>query len=170
MIHLRPEQPADAPVIADLVHQALGQRATASPAARMRAGARPIDGLCLIAEDDAGRIIGTLRFWPVAIGATPALQLGPLAVRPERRGEGYGRALVWGGLDRARAAGHRLVVLIGDPAYYRAFGFLPAVPLGIRLPTPDDEHRFQVLALDAHALAGVSGMAGPAPQRLQGVG
>jgi predicted N-acetyltransferase YhbS len=170
MIHLRTEQPSDTPVIADLVHQALGPRATASPAARMRAGARPVADLCLIAEDDGGKVIGTLRFWPVAIGTVPALQLGPLAVRPERRGEGYGRALVWAGLDRARAAGHRLVVLIGDPAYYQAFGFLPAVPLGIRLPAADDEHRFQVLALDADALAGVTGTAGPAPQRLQGVG
>lgn len=161
MIHIRLEADDDAPHIIDLVRVALGDRATRSPAARMRAGTSPVADLCLVALDQGSALVGTLRFWPVAIGAHPALQLGPLAVRPERRGEGFGRALVREGLERARRAGHKLVVLIGDPGYYRAFGFLPASALGIHLPTPEDEARFQVLALDAGALAGVTGVAGP---------
>ena len=161
MIHLRNEHPADAPQVQDLVRTALGGRAIASPAARMRAGTEPIAELCLIAQDHGGTLVGTLRFWPVAIGVTPALQLGPLAIRPERRGEGFGRALVREGLSRARHAGHRIVVLIGDPGYYRAFGFLPATALGLHLPTPEDEARFQALALDPGALAGVAGVVGP---------
>ncbi|MGH6720415.1 MAG: GNAT family N-acetyltransferase [Alphaproteobacteria bacterium] len=163
MIHIRLEQPADAPTIDDLVRTTLGARATASPAARMRAGTRPIAGLGLVALDHAGVLVGTLRFWPVAVGVTPALQLGPLAVRPERRGEGFGRALVREGIERARLAGHRVIVLIGDPGYYRPFGFLPARALGVRLPTPEDEVRLQVLALDATALAGVAGVVMPRP-------
>lgn len=161
MIHIRLEQPDDSPAIADLVRATLGLRAIASPAARMREGTVPVAGLSLVALDASAALIGTIRFWPVRIGATPAIQLGPLAMRPERRGEGFGRALAREGLDRARHGGHRLVVLIGDPAYYRAFGFLPAVPLGLRLPTAEDEARFQVLALEPGALTGVAGVAGP---------
>ena len=163
MIEIRPERPSDGPVIAELVDLALGQRAVASPAARMRAGTSPVPGLALVALNGLGEVIATLRFWPVRIGTTvPALQLGPLAVRPERRGEGFGRALVRTGLVRARAEGHRIVVLIGDPAYYRSFGFAPALPHGIRLPSPDDEHRLQILALVAGALDGVAGVVAPA--------
>ena len=162
MMHIREEAPADAPVIAELVHLALGTRATHSPAARMRDGTRPIAGLCLIAANGTGTVVGTLRFWPIRIGTTPALQLGPLAVRPERRGEGFGKALLRAGLDLARDSGHRIVVLIGDPTYYRAVGFEPAVPRGIRLPTPDDETRLQVLELLPGALDGIGGQVGPA--------
>jgi predicted N-acetyltransferase YhbS len=162
MIQIREEVPADAPVIADLVRLALGARATHSPAARMRAGTRPVGGLCLVAANGTGEIVGTLRFWPVRVGTTPALQLGPLAVRPERRGEGFGKALVREGIVLARAGGHRVLVLIGDPAYYRPFGFAPAVPRGIRLPDPDDEDRLQVLELEPGALAGVAGTVRPA--------
>ncbi|MBM3583483.1 MAG: N-acetyltransferase [Alphaproteobacteria bacterium] len=161
MIHLRLELPDDADAITDLTRIVLGARSTHSPAARMRAGSRSIADLCLVALDQGSNLVGTLRFWPVAVGTHPAIQLGPLAVRPERRGEGFGRALVREGLERARRAGHRVVVLIGDPGYYRTFGFLPATALGLHLPTPEDEARFQVLALEADALAGVSGIAGP---------
>ncbi len=166
MIHIRLEQPSDSPTIDDLVRATLGDRATASPAARMRAGTQSIAELGLVALDHAGVLVGTLRFWPIAVGATPALQLGPLAVRPERRGEGFGRALVREGIERARHGGHRVIVLIGDPGYYRSFGFLPALVLGIRLPTPEDESRLQVLALDPGALAGVGGVVRPRPAAL----
>ncbi|MSP81687.1 MAG: N-acetyltransferase [Alphaproteobacteria bacterium] len=162
MMQIREETPTDGPVIAELVHLALGTRATDSPAARMRAGMRPVAGLCLVAANGTGAVVGTLRFWPVRIGGVPALQLGPLAVRPERRGEGFGKALLRAGLELARGAGHRIVVLIGDPAYYRPFGFETALSLGIRLPTSFDEARLQVLALTPGALAGVSGVVGPA--------
>ena len=49
--------------------------------------------------------------------------LGPVAVRPERQGEGIGRALVESGLAALRSRGACGCVLVGDPAFYRRFGF-----------------------------------------------
>lgn len=48
------------------------------------------DGDVLVAEAPDGRVAGYAAYWVVADEA----ELGDLAVRPERRREGYGRALV----------------------------------------------------------------------------
>ena len=63
-----------------------------------------------------------------ADGDVPALALGPVAVLPDHQRQGYGSAVVRDALDR-RA--DRLVVVLGDPAYYRRFGFRPAAEFGI---------------------------------------
>jgi putative acetyltransferase len=49
--------------------------------------------------------------------------LGPVAVAPERQGQGIGSTLIRTGLDRLRKGGTRQVHVLGDPAYYRRFGF-----------------------------------------------
>jgi len=64
-------------------------------------------------------------------------------------------------LDAARAAGHGLVVLVGDAPYYRRFGFVP-VPAGrLTLPGPVDPARFLWLELRDGASAGLSGAIQP---------
>ena len=94
-------------------------------------------------------IVGAIRYWPILIGAAgeDALLLGPLAVAPDRRDLGIGRALVTKTLDLAAEAGHDLVLLVGDPEYYRRFGFVPASPLGFVMPGEDRPWRLQVLSL-----------------------
>jgi predicted N-acetyltransferase YhbS len=83
--------------------------------------------------------------------ARAALLLGPLAVEPGLKGRGVGRALVHGGLDAARSAGHALVLLVGDPSYYAQFGFVPAAPLGFDMPG-EEPGRLQALALASGGL------------------
>src|SRR5215213_5125468 len=68
-------------------------------------------------------LVGSVRQLPISIGATPALLLGPLTVEPPFRSRGIGRALLDRALGEARAKGHRLVVLVGDEAYYSRVGF-----------------------------------------------
>ena len=53
-----------------------------------------------------------------------------MSVEPAFRSSGIGEALVKRFLDAARAAGHRLVILVGDLAYYQRMGFQP-VPEGL---------------------------------------
>jgi putative acetyltransferase len=52
-----------------------------------------------------------------------ALALAPVAVQPEQQRRGAGSALISAGLDRARAGLWEAVFVVGDPAYYRRFGF-----------------------------------------------
>jgi len=74
-------------------------------------------------------LVGSVRQLPVVIGETRALLLGPLTVEPPFRGRGVGRALLERALKDAKAKGHRLVLLVGDEAYYSRAGF-KTVPKG----------------------------------------
>jgi predicted N-acetyltransferase YhbS len=79
-------------------------------------------------------------------------------VDPEWAGRGYARRLVAEVLDTARAAGERLVLLVGDMAYYGRLGFAPVPPGQIRLPGPVDPTRLLSAELEAGACTGFRGM------------
>jgi len=53
----------------------------------------------------------------------PALALAPVAVRPERQRMGVGSRLIREGIARSEAAGWQGIFVLGDPAFYRRFGF-----------------------------------------------
>jgi predicted N-acetyltransferase YhbS len=167
MYDITPERPDDLAQIEALLDAAFEPGRHARPSYALRRDQTPDPHLCLVARaadgPSAGRIIGSVRYWPVQIGRHAALLLGPLAVAPDRQGEGIGAALIYASLDMAAWARHRRVVLVGDPAYYRRFGFVPAAPLGILVPGAAPE-RVQVLALDRHGLENVKGSV--APRRL----
>jgi predicted N-acetyltransferase YhbS len=87
--------------------------------------------------------------------------LGPLTVEPPFRKRGVGRALMDRALADAKKAGHRLVVLVGDEAYYNRVGFR-AVPKGrATMPGPVDYSRLLVAELAEGAFDGVSGVIRP---------
>jgi predicted N-acetyltransferase YhbS len=113
-------------------------------------------------------LVGSVRQLPVLIGETPALLLGPLTVEPPFRGHGVGRRLLERALADARANGHRLVLLVGDEAYYGRVGFKP-VPKGrATMPGPVDYSRLLVFELVDGAFDGVSGPIGPDWSKAQG--
>src|SRR6202140_1817210 len=81
-------------------------------------------------------LVGSVRQLPVCIGDTRALLLGPLTVEPPFRRRGVGRALLDRALKDAKVNGHRLVVLVGDEAYYGRVGF-KTIPKGrASMPEP----------------------------------
>jgi predicted N-acetyltransferase YhbS len=100
-----------------------------------------------------------VRFWPILIGDTPALLLGPLAIDPAIRSMGCGIALIRHGLERARDGGHRLVILVGDQSYYARAGFMPVPPSRITLPGPVDPRRLLYFELASGALQTFEGRA-----------
>ena len=51
--------------------------------------------------------------------------LGPLAIAPAWQRQGIGSAIVRAGLRLLENAGTNQVYVLGDPAYYRRFGFEP---------------------------------------------
>jgi predicted N-acetyltransferase YhbS len=162
-VEIAPEQPDDAPAIEHLLDLGFGTDRKGKTVYKLRDGIAPVAELGFVIRDSTnGRLKGSLRFWPVAIGADriPALLLGPIAVAPEDRGKGYAKALIWHGLGVARARGHRIVLLVGDAPYYEQFGFTRALALDLSLPGWVDESRFLGLELVPGALAGVHGMVG----------
>lgn len=104
-----------------------------------------------------GIVVGSVRQTPIVVGTTPALLLGPLAVRPEWKKRGIGATLMRMSLEAARKAGHRLVVLVGDEPYYRPFGFKKVTPDSMPMPAPVDPNRMLACELVPGALDHVSG-------------
>lgn len=124
---LREETAADAEAIAALVTAAFRNTPHSSGteaaivAALRRAGAL---SLSLVAEE-ARDITGYIAFSPVTTDNNAAdwYGLGPLAVHPARQKRGIGAALVEAGLSHLREKQAAGCVVLGDPAYYRRFGF-----------------------------------------------
>jgi predicted N-acetyltransferase YhbS len=106
-------------------------------------------------------LVGSVRQLPICIGDTKALLLGPLTVEPPFRGRGVGRALLERALAEAKAKGHRLVLLVGDEAYYSRVGF-KRIPKGRAvMPGPVDQNRLLIAELADGAFGSVSGAVRP---------
>jgi predicted N-acetyltransferase YhbS len=158
----RLEQPDDIPAIETLHREAFGPGRFARAAYRLREGVPHDPELSFVAR--AGeRLIASVRLTPIAIGGRPALLLGPLVVFPPLKGLGAGKNLVRIAVDAARAAGHEVVMLVGDEAYYGSLGFSQLIPHAITLPGPVDPGRVLVCGLKPGALEGLSGPAARRP-------
>ena len=122
----------------------------------LRAGPAWLPALSLVAAAPAGEVIGHVLGTRGHVGRAPVLALGPLAVRPDRQRQGVGSALMHAVLGAADALGEPLVALLGDPAYYRRFGFRLATDYQITPPRPHWQPHFQVRVLTGYR-PGLSG-------------
>lgn len=80
--------------------------------------------LSLVAEIE-GQVVGHVAFSPVRIsdGSQNWYGLGPVSVLPEHQRQGIGMALIREGLSMLKGLGAQGCCLVGDPNYYRRFGF-----------------------------------------------
>ena len=134
MLEIRSEEAGDEAAVRALTQAAFGRGDEATLVDRLRA-----DGACVLslvaAEDDA--LVGHVLF-SLMEASFRALGLGPVSVAPARQRKGIGSALVRAGLEAARGADWDAVFVVGDPAYYRRFGFTPeaAAPFGCAYAGP----------------------------------
>ena len=125
---------------------------------RLRRGP-PLARLCHVARDAEGILAGAIRFWPVRVGEA-------VAVHPTRQGEGLGALLIEGALSEARDWAR--VLLVGDAAYYRRFGFERLE--GVVMPPPTDPARVLGRALRPGGWDGIAGAVTADPAAPTGVG
>ncbi len=157
---IRAETPSDAQTIERLHERTFGPGRFVLSAYRLREHVDHLYELSFTARIGT-LLVGSVRQLPILIGTTPALMLGPLTVEPPFRSHGIGRALLERAIGDARAKGHRLIVLVGDEAYYRRVGFT-LIPEGrVTMPGPVDEARLLVAELVDGAFAGVAGPVRP---------
>lgn len=155
---IRPARPDDYSLISALHSEASGPGRFARTAYRVRESCAPDAALCLTAWN--GRdLAGAVHFTPIIIGgAGGALLLGPLAIAPRYKGQGWGSTLMRDGLAKAKMAGYKIVILVGDLAYYQKAGF-ETVPAGqIRLPGPVDPGRLLAAELVPGSLTHYRGL------------
>lgn len=153
---IRAERKSDEATIEALADMAFGFGRFAKTAYRLREGVAPEARLSFVAED-AGKTVATVRFWPIAVGGTKSLLLGPLAVHPSIRSNGIGQALMQHGLGAAKKLGFEAVILVGDEAYYQRAGFAKLKPGQVTFPGPVDPQRILAVSLVDGALEKLSG-------------
>lgn len=125
---IRPETPMDAEAIGGVIQAAFetAGHSSGTEAAIVEA-LRKTDALTIsLVADDHGRVVGHVAFSPVSIDGRPGdwYGLGPVSVLPSRQRGGIGAAMIRDGLERLEAAGAAGCVVLGDPDYYRRFGFV----------------------------------------------
>ncbi|MFN3863256.1 MAG: GNAT family N-acetyltransferase [Erythrobacter sp.] len=166
---LIPLEAVDPAMIEEVLDRAFGPERHARTAYRIREGMDWLPGLSLAALDEHDLLVGTIQCWPIGLqtlhGQVPLVMVGPVAVVPERQGEGFGVGLMSAMLAedaRLAASGGPALpqVLIGDAEYYGRWGFSAAMTGGWRCPGPYEPHR---LLARGHGLAAMpsEGMLGP---------
>lgn len=145
-MHIRPEQETDIAALRALISAAFATARHASGTEAQIVDALRTTGqlhLSLVAQAE-GAVVGHVAFSPVWIeGHAPGwFGLGPVAVLPAHQGRGIGSALIRQGVSMLRNQGAAGCVVLGDPAYYRRFGFVqgalwyPGAPEGCFMQQP----------------------------------
>lgn len=153
-IAVRRELPADHTAVDALTRAAFARPGSDKkpPEVGLLHALRSCDGfvpeLSLVAEAD-GAVAGHVICTRGRLGDARALGLGPIGVDPDHQRRGIGSALVHAVIGAADALGEPVIVLLGDPSYYRRFGFQPASALGIEAPDATWGEHFQARVLHA---------------------
>ncbi|MXO84791.1 GNAT family N-acetyltransferase [Altererythrobacter aurantiacus] len=167
MAALIPLSSIDAELVEALLDRVFGPDRHARTAYRIRTGMQPLDALCFAALDEDDYLVATIQAWPVALGDRqgkphPLIMIGPVAVLPERQGEGFGQALMAACLAGIGANGMPRLpqVLIGDADYYGRWDFTAGPARGWHCPGPYEQERLLVRC-DNPAILPEEGMLGP---------
>jgi putative acetyltransferase len=154
---IRPETERYADVIRAITTAAFVQSRAPSrvvPEARLidelRASPAWLPALSLVAVTPAGEVIGHVLGTRGHVGHDPVIAIGPLAVQPDHQRHGVGSALMHTVLGEADALGEPLAALLGDPAYYRRFGFELSTVYQITPPRSEWQPHFQVRVLTGY--------------------
>ena len=116
---VRPETPGDVAAIRIVEEIAFGRSAEARLIDDLRVAGDSVFSLVAV-EDET--VVGHAMFSRLK-APFPALALGPVAVLPEHQRMGIGSRLIREGIARSEAAGWLGVFVLGDPTFYRRFGF-----------------------------------------------
>jgi putative acetyltransferase len=132
-IVIRPELPADDAAVRAVLHAAFPTPTESRLVDLLRTHGKVLASL--VAEVD-GRVAGQILFSPVRIEDPPAdapgAGLAPVSVLPFMQKQGIGGRLVRNGIETCRQMGFPFAVVLGEPPFYRRFGFVPASRYGLR--------------------------------------
>jgi predicted N-acetyltransferase YhbS len=155
---IAPEQAAQARAVDALIDRAFGPGRYTKVSERLREGNRQRIDLSFVAT--AGeQVVGAVRQWPVLVGETRGLFLGPIAVEMAWRQHGVGADLIEHAVLAGAAAGEPFVILVGDLPLFGPHGFEVVPRRTVTLPGPVDPNRLLWRALRPGGLDGVSGHA-----------
>lgn len=155
-IKMRSERPSDLPAIEALIAAAFREAPHASHTEQFIVNALRQAGqlsISLVATEQEN-IVGHVSVSPVSVsdGSRGWYGLGPLSVAPAYQGRKIGSRLVEQALLKLRGLRACGCVVLGEPGYYRRFGFEPVPTL--TFPGVGPEY-FQAIAFETGVPAGI---------------
>jgi putative acetyltransferase len=150
MIDVRDESPDDWQAVYRVVSSAFGRSSEAELVGQLREAG---DSVVSLVADDDGQIVGHVLLSKMD-APFPALALAPVSVIPTRQRSGIGSALIKRAASEARDQGWAAIFVLGDPNYYKRFGFDQEAAAGFTSPYAG--RHFMVLKLSP-SLPGTTG-------------
>ena len=130
MVVIRDEKPTDRAAVRAISEAAFGGPEEADLVDRLRDdGDREVSLVAVDSDVVVGHVLFSRMDAPFR-----ALGLAPVAVTPQRQRSGIDGRLIRAGLERVRSAGWQGVFVLGDPGYYRRFGFDSTLAGGFASP------------------------------------
>jgi putative acetyltransferase len=153
-MEVRAESPADIVAVRNVNILAFGREHEANLVDRLR-GIPDTFSFVAVAID---RVVGHIFFSPIEVAGVCSsnlrmLGLAPVAVLPDLQRQGIGTLLIRHGLHECVRLGYQAVVVLGSPAYYPRFGFIPAKQHGLDCEYAVPDEAFMVQELVTGALA-----------------
>ena len=166
MINIRNEQPADYRQVEEITRKAFWNLYCPGASEHylvhtMRSHRDYIPELSFVIEEN-GEIIGSIHFTRAKVMTPageeiPVIHFGPVSITPELHRKGFGRALITHAIEKAKACGHRAIVLGGFRYHYEPYGFAPTKKYNIAMSDGKFYTGIMALPLYKGALDGVSG-------------
>ena len=168
---IRDEESRDTEAIRELLEAAFESPIEAAIVDKLRLTCEERVSLVAINDDS---VVGHILFTPVTIETAKrevrGFGLAPMAVLPDFQRSGIGSTLVRAGIERLQQANCPFVVVVGHPAYYPRFGFVPASQYGVRCEwggVPDDA--FMIRVLQPSVVPTLAGLARYRPEFVEAV-
>lgn len=159
-ITIRQEAPEDYKEVFEVNRLAFGQDNEAKLVDALRKNPTVFVPELSIVAVQGDRVVGHILFTRIAIVGQQeheSLALAPMAVLPQHQRTGIGSLLVRKGLEAARAADFRSVIVLGHEHYYPKFGFAPAERWHVKAPFEVPSAAFMAIELVPDGLKGASG-------------
>ncbi|MFD7026689.1 GNAT family N-acetyltransferase [Streptomyces sp. NPDC059917] len=159
----RPEVPSDAAAVRAVNLAAFESPLEADLVDALRLDDAWLPGLSYVTEAPDGSIASHVLLTRCTVDGAPALALAPVATSPALQRSGAGSAVIRAVLAAARERAESLVLVLGHPAYYPRFGFVPASRFGIRAPFDVPDDAMMALVLDDSVPVPMGTITYPAP-------
>jgi putative acetyltransferase len=151
-VHIRSTSDGDRAAILDTVHEAFsantGEGREEVEIVESVWSLEPSIVACELVAVAGKQIVGHVLASLGRLDGVALPGIAPLAVAPERQGQGIGAALMTELIERLEQLGFPLIVVLGDPKYYGRFGFRPSGLMDVIYPPAGAGNpHFQLLRL-----------------------
>jgi len=160
----RHETAADHEAVRTIQQRAFGRNEEAVLIELLRQHNNVALSMVAVVDDE---VVAHIMFSPITVSRAFAgfrgVGLGPVAVLPGFQNNGIGSKLIRDALNECRRANYDVVVVLGNPAYYRRFGFSTAADHELTNEYGAGEE-FMVMELKSAVLQRIEGLVQYSPQ------